>query len=352
MPQAGSPRHVTHTGWRGAALSAGTSDGADWLSPVVELPFVATELVPSWNADTPVGSWVEVQLRGRCTDGSWSGWFELGRWCADLPSEGGALARTSVAGERTASGSVEVDVLRSGERGGFAAWQLRVRRHGPGATLRYAGVLASAGDWAPLPDEWRPAGPVLLDVPALSQQLHRGHFPQWDGGGASWCAATSLAMVLRHWGIGPTDAQLAWVGHPDDREVDHAARGTYDAAYGGCGNWAFGAAYAASFGLAAHLTRLRSLAEAEALLRSGIPLIASVAHGESELSGAGYVTAGHLLVIVGLTADGDVVCNDPASHGIPDNAQVRVTYERREFERAWQRGSGGLVYVIERGAAT
>ncbi|MBW8732609.1 MAG: peptidase C39 family protein, partial [Terrabacter sp.] len=34
-----------------------------WESPVVESPFVATELIPSWNARTPVGTWLRIEGR-------------------------------------------------------------------------------------------------------------------------------------------------------------------------------------------------------------------------------------------------------------------------------------------------
>ena len=37
--------------------------GAVWESPVVESPFAATELIPSWNARTPAGSWLHVEGR-------------------------------------------------------------------------------------------------------------------------------------------------------------------------------------------------------------------------------------------------------------------------------------------------
>ena len=67
---------------------------------------------------------------------------------------------------------------------------------------------------------------------------------------------------------------------------------------------------------------------------------------KSELTGAGYGTNGHLLVIVGFTPDGDVVVNDPASHLMPSNDEVRVVYDRAEFESVWVPHSGGIVYVI------
>jgi hypothetical protein len=48
-------------------------------------------------------------------------------------------------------------------------------------------------------------------------------------------------------------------------------------------------------------------------------------------------------VIVGFTASGDVVTNDPAA---PKAAGVRTTYDRAQFENAWIPKSGGTVYVI------
>jgi len=74
--------------------------------------------------------------------------------------------------------------------------------------------------------------------------------------------------------------------------------------------------------------------------------VASVSFKKGELKGAGYGTNGHLLVIRGFTASGDVVVNDPASHLIADDAQVRVVYDREQFENVWVPHSGGIVYVI------
>ena len=57
-------------------------------------------------------------------------------------------------------------------------------------------------------------------------------------------------------------------------------------------------------------------------------------------------TNGHLMVIRGFTAQGDVIANDPASHLDPSNASVRTVYNRAEFENIWIPKSGGIVYVI------
>ena len=51
-------------------------------------------------------------------------------------------------------------------------------------------------------------------------------------------------------------------------------------------------------------------------------------------------TAGHLVVLTGITDGGDAVANDPAA---PSNDEVRRVYDRGQFERAWLEGSGGIV---------
>ena len=121
----------------------------------------------------------------------------------------------------------------------------------------------------------------------------------------------------------------------------------FDYTYDGAGNWPFNTAYAATRGtLRGFVTRLRSLAEAEQFIAAGIPLVVSVSFKKEKLTGAGYGTNGHLMVIRGFTADGDVIANDPASHLIPNNNAVRVVYAREEFENVWVPHSGGIVYVI------
>ncbi len=72
----------------------------------------------------------------------------------------------------------------------------------------------------------------------------------------------------------------------------------------------------------------------------------SVTFQRDELDGAGYDTNGHLLTIVGFTADGDVISNDPNSHTIASNEQVRTVYRRDQFERVWLGDDGGLAYVM------
>jgi hypothetical protein len=211
-----------------------------------------------------------------------------------------------------------------------------------GAVVSLPGTAAAAGS-----DSAGPARGVELPVPAYSQQLHRGQDPHLNHGGESWCSPTATSMVLGTWGLGPSADELAWVDPAfADPVVNHAARHVFDHAYDGAGNWSFNTAYAARYGAEAFVTRLRSLAEAELFVAAGIPLVASVSFTRDELDRAGYDTAGHLLTVVGFDDAGDVICNDPASHEVPSNDEVRVVYDRTQFERVWQRGSDGLVYVV------
>jgi hypothetical protein len=189
-------------------------------------------------------------------------------------------------------------------------------------------------------------GADALDVPTYSQEIHAGQYPQFDNGGEAWCSPTSTAMILGYWGKGPSADDYKWVDPAfQDPWVDHAARYTFDYHYDGAGNWPFNTAYAAHWGLDGFVTQLHSLTEAEQFITAGIPLVASVAANPNKLTGflLDKGTNGHLLVIRGFRANGDVIVNDPAAE---DDDAVEKTYDRAEFERAWLPASGGVVYVI------
>jgi hypothetical protein len=324
---------------------------ASWTSPEVEPGFVFSELVPTWHARTPEASWVEVEarVRGHRT-GRWSDWLILARW-ADHDS---AMHPTSVPDATARTGAavrVDTDTVRAGD--GADAWQTRLTllrpeaAVGAGPTLTYLGVMASGPGTGGQPVRSAEAGAAagkMLDVPTLSQRIHLGRHPEWGGGGDVWCSPTCVAMVLGYWSTGPDSTALSWVdpSYPD-RPVYHAVRHTWDYAYHGAGNWSFNAAYAARFGLRSFVTRLRDLAEAEAFIAAGIPLVASVSVNPRALAGADYTSAGHLVVIAGFTDGGDVIVHDP---GARDPASIRRVYRRDQFEHAWRAGSGGIVYVM------
>jgi hypothetical protein len=331
-----------------SAILAPGALSSSWVSPLVQPQSAFTRLVASWNADTPASSRITVQAQVTTTAGETSDWYTLGVWAAD----DAAVQRTSVSGQSDSLGYVSTDTL-SAQSTPFINYTLRVRLErasadDPTPSVRSLGAAVSAFTYAQGTPTSAPisAKPVELAVPPLSQEIHARQYPQWGGGGEAWCSPTSTEMVVEFWGRGPTSDDLAWV-EPTyaDPSVDFAARSTYDAAYRGTGNWPFNAAYAARFGLDTFVTQLRSLVEAEQFVRAGIPLVASIASRPGELGGFLFSggTNGHLVVIVGFDAAGNPIVNDPAAWS---DASVRRVYDRAQFERAWQRGSGGTVYVI------
>ncbi len=50
-----------------------------WTSGVTTLTFPFSQLVASWNVQTPAGTWVQVEVKPRLDDGHWAKWYILGR---------------------------------------------------------------------------------------------------------------------------------------------------------------------------------------------------------------------------------------------------------------------------------
>jgi hypothetical protein len=321
-----------------------------WTSQWQTTGFGFMELVASWNADTPAGTWIQVEMRATsAADGHVTKWYVLGRWAYGDTD----FHRTSVGGQGDKDGYVAIDTFVP--KNPMASYQLRLtlyRAVGTSASPRVTRLGAVASN----PVTIKPYAPstttmtrtVELPVPAYSQEIHKGEYPQFDNGGEAWCSPTSTSMVLAYWSRGPAAADYAYVLHDypgaSDPWVDYAARYVFDYHYNGAGNWPFNTAYAAHFGLESEVTQLHSLAEAERFIKAGIPLVASIAFNSGKLDGFFFKsTNGHLMVIVGFTASGDPIVNDPAS---PDDASVRHVYDRTQFEDAWMSATGGIVYVI------
>jgi hypothetical protein len=303
-----------------------------WTSEPMRPGFGATELIPSWTASTPGGSFLRVELRGVNETGQATKWYRLGDWAAEET----AFTRTSVSGQDDENAAVNADILVAAPGRALHAVQARVTLLRPHGTtdqpvLGTLHLLASA-----VPRDCEPSQPMTalgtqLAVPSYSQLVHEG--------GQGWCSAASTAMVLSYWGVGPEPV----VSNPDSL-VPYTAKKIFDQGFGGCGNWPFNTAYASGFGgVRGFVTRLRSLNEAELFIEAGIPLVVSASYDRGEVPGLDYETDGHLTVLVGFTDQGDPVLNDPNS---ASNAEVRKAVGRAQWEAAWLRSSRGVVYVI------
>ncbi|MEV0425215.1 C39 family peptidase [Micromonospora sp. NPDC050495] len=341
-----------------------TWEYATWTSPERQIGFDATELVASWNAATPAGTWIQVELHGTYNSGTQTPWYVMGRWASGDQD----IKRATLDGQGDPWSTIWTDTFSIDDADAgvlLRSYQLRLTLYrAPGQTASprvwMLGAMSSnvPDRFTVTPSKGGIAWGTELPVPRYSQNIHIGEYPEFDNGGEAWCSPTSTEMVVEYWGRKPSAEDIAWVdpGYADPT-VDHAARMTYDYEYEGAGNWPFNTAYAASFpGLDARVTRMHSLDEVERFIKAGIPVVTSQSFLASELDGANYGTSGHLFVIVGFTAEGDVIVNDPASSS---DEVVRNVYKRSQFEQIWLRtkryrangtvagGSGGIAYLIK-----
>ena len=337
---------LTHTDPYGTGRKTTWAYGS-WTSPWSRSWSASTRLVPSWAASSmPNGTWLRVSARVR-KGSAVGGWDTVGDWAYGT----GGIRRASGTAQTDDRSAVAVDTVRATPGTTFDGWQVRVQLlRKPGTTATpivdsVGGIASTYATRTTATSATTMTAAKVLAVPQHSQMIHRGHHREWDGGGAAWCSPTSMSMVLRYQGTGPSAASYANEPSPDGF-VDHAARYSYDNRYDGTGNWGFTAAYAGRYGLDSFVTRLYDLSEAEAFIKAGIPLVASLAFERGGLTGSPLTsTPGHMLVVVGFTKDGRVVVNDPAA---PSNGTVRRTYDRAQFEKAWLEGGGGIVYVARK----
>lgn len=369
---AANPSRHTYTPLTGAsAWKAGTNDGtvvrtdklvmgtptgtavvggvtyqtATWTSAWVTPGHTFTQLVPSWTALTPRGSWLKVSLRVKTAAGRVSSFDTVASWARGDKD----IKRASAARQIDDLARIDVDTLLSNNARPLSGWQVQIRlfKTAKALTPVISTVGAVASRIGSLPGTSAPSSLVgsTLGVPAYSQMRHKGHYPAYGGGGEAWCSPTSVAMVLSYFHAQPDPTEWSWVAPTDLAPwVDNAARMTYDYRYQGTGNWSFNTAYAARTLPGAFVTRLTSMREAEQFLAAGIPLVASISFGAGELTGSPLRSSpGHLVVIIGTTSTGRVIVNDPAA---ATDTTVRRTYSRGQFERAWLGRSHGAVYVM------
>ncbi len=254
------------------------------------------------------------------TGRGWSPWFSFGSF------EPGRSA--SAAPVENPFGRMDTDILKLKDKASAFRYRLTIRSAGRKAPLLRLAAACYTDSALPFrPDRPAPKRPALrVRVPRLSQMALKAEHSR------DICSPVSVSMALA--GLGLKTPPLA------------AAFAARDYKAGIFGNWFFSTAYAGSRGAYSLLTRLNSLEEARDFLEAGVPVIASVTFGPGELRGSPIKrTAGHLLVMTGFTASGDVIVNDPAA---PSVSSVERIYPRHQFERAWLANKYGLAYIIAR----
>ncbi|WP_428897446.1 Peptidase_C39 like family protein [Parelusimicrobium proximum] len=144
------------------------------------------------------------------------------------------------------------------------------------------------------------------------------------------CSPASVLSVLKYYKVKTTLKEVM------KRVYDHGA-GIY-------GNWLFGSAAAAYYGLKGEAVRLNSYEELYNILSEDIPVIASISYEKGTLKGSPKpASAGHLLVIKGIDKNKNIITADPAAK---TDKLAEIIYDKREFARAWLENKRGLAYLI------
>ncbi|HSJ54993.1 MAG TPA: C39 family peptidase, partial [Anaerolineae bacterium] len=285
--------YAAGTYYEGNFYTGGTYWVGEATGPATPAEFNFDELIPSWNAVTPTGTWVEVLVRAELS-GRWTKWYNLGIWASGLET----IQRHSVRLQGDTDGTVSIDTLVIGDKKAVVtAYELKVRLFSvDGIATPGVRYVSAATSTTPVknsePSTGNPAyWNTLLAVPECSQMVYEG--------GNVWCSPTSTAMIVSYW--------ENYAG-PCEPAVRAAVDGIYDWIYGGTGNWPFNTAYAATHGLQGSVRRFRSMNEVEAWVAQGVPVAISFAWGKGQLTGAAVSSsAGHLSVVVGFDGQGNPI---------------------------------------------
>jgi hypothetical protein len=292
-----------------------------WTSAEIPTAFRFTELLPSWNVAAPAETGLRMAVRvRRAGTEAWRPWMDMGAW-GKTPAE---RERVSACRE----GVVDMDYLALDQPAD--AYQVRVNLFSftmdPAVTpvvrriaVCYSGVTGEKREAIPV-EGWARD----LAVPFRTQK----DAPRALSG--EICSPTSVTMVMAYCGV--------------DRPVVENALAIWDNEHAMFGNWGRAVARAGELGLDGWLTRFRSWDQVKQQIAAGQPVVASIRFKKGTFPSAVLPsTSGHLIVIRGFTAGGDVIVNDPASREKGNGA----VYRAEELGRAWF-DHGAVGYVITR----
>lgn len=294
----------------------------------------AAEVIPAWGAETPAGSWIELQLTvsGAAAPPQT---FRVATWDG-APADS---RRRSFEAQGGPAGYLATDtVVLAAPAERLQARVLLCAEPGadmPELTSLALSLTAPAAPLPPAPPAHSPP-PSALAMPVLISQYLS--YPEF---GPLWCSPTSLAMVLAYWHERTLDPRLAPFHAPESVPAIVAPL-VYDPGWEGTGNWAFNTAFAASLGLSAYVSRLHSLEQLARWTAAGVPVPISIRWEPGELDGAMGRSPGHITVVTGVQGD-RVLMAEPATR---DPATIARSYRADQLFACWQRAARGVVYLI------
>jgi len=297
-----------------------------WTTRQIRTEFPITELLPSWNVITPdqTGVVFHVRTRDQATQ-QWSPWLHIGQW--------GRINDKVAVGE-CEFGWIDEDTLKLYRPADAYELRATLQSFVPSlkisASIRriaitYSGPMSEGSAFA---RAMRPdPGPVErwardIPVPFITQQNN-----DFAVTGMT-CSPTSVSMVLQHLGVNCPTATNIYAIWDDHNEM--------------FGNWANNTQRASELGMDAWLQRFRNWEQVKAMIAQGQPIVASIKFEKGSYPDHPYddSTGGHLIVIRGLTADGNVIVNDPGTR-----KGERTLWPQQGLVHAWF-GHGGVGYVI------
>ncbi len=282
----------------------------------VDAPFPTNWAVGSWNLDMPPGTGIKVYIRA-VNGGTTTAWYEIAR---QGTTPGGGRVKSD------SYGYIGDDTLFLYNTWPRIEYKIALYSDTAGVTPTLRLVSMCYADtnthiaYIELPN---PGVTTSLAVPWRSQYW----VPKIGG---VICGPTSMALAMAYNGCNlPTETVAA------------EAYDSYNSMYG---NWPFLAQAAARHGFKSYYCRANGQQPIRDFIAQGVPVEIGMAYSAGELTNSPIPsTGGHLVMCVGVTADGHYICNDPAGS---DSRWDHVVYNKNEIAHVWLERSGTMIPCI------
>lgn len=299
-----------------------------FLSPVIEARFPFNELLPSWNFTLPAGCGFRIDFRLSTDNKQWTPWLFLGR--------DGYIPRKEAKNKIIKHNDIEVDIDYLLPKPPQQYFQFKISfycKNGKASPLlhlfsiSYSNSLEDKKLWEKFAKEddtlTTPVAPVKLQVPYFSQ-LNAKKKLRYET-----CCPTCAAMIVNYFGK----------KIPMNEVID----ANLDKEYKIYGVWPKTAQTLWKYSLRSYVRRFRNFNQIYEVLRSGLPIMASIQVPEGALTSAAIYnqTDDHLILLRGMTSNGDLFVNDPYANNESEGCRV---YTQQEIQKTWlDRGGVGII---------